>query len=211
VDELVLPVRGADSALSLAILAREEQGVEVETHDIIDLTRTLGEVRLTGVQVPPERIFPLAAGLLDHAAVALACDSSGGAAHILERTVSYLGTRKQFDRPIGSFQALKHRAATWKIQLEAVAALTRHACDLLDSAAGGRSATASCAKFSAAETYVAIAEDSVQLHGGIGFTWDHECHLFLKRSRLNCELFGGSTQHRERVAELAFGYTRKRV
>jgi alkylation response protein AidB-like acyl-CoA dehydrogenase len=215
VDEILLPVRHDDGGLSLALFARDSQGIRIESREVIDMTRTLAEVRLGSVSVSPERLFHLreqhVRALLDHAALALACDAIGGAGHILDRTVAYMGTRKQFGRPIGSFQALKHRAASWKIQLEGVTALTRHACDLIDSGEADGSAAASCAKFLACEAYVAIAEDSVQLHGGIGFTWDHECHLFLKRARLSCELSGSSTEHRERVAKLAFGYQRRRV
>jgi alkylation response protein AidB-like acyl-CoA dehydrogenase len=215
VDEILLPVRNAAGVISLALIERAGEGIRVESRPIIDLTRTLAEVRLSGVRVTRERLLPLGEqqwrALLDHAAAALACDAIGGARHILERTVAYMGARKQFDRPIGSFQALKHRVASWKILLEGVTALTRHSCELMDSADPGSSATTSCAKFSACDAYVAIAEDSVQLHGGIGFTWDHECHLFLKRAKLDSELYGCSTEHRERVAKLAFGYERSRA
>jgi alkylation response protein AidB-like acyl-CoA dehydrogenase len=212
VEEILLPVRNAAGVISLALIERVGDGVRIEGRQVIDLTRTLAEVRVSGVHVTRDRLLPLDEqqwrALLDHAAAALACDAIGGARHILERTVAYMGARKQFDRPIGSFQALKHRAANWKILLEGVTALTRHSCELMDSADPGSSATASCAKFSACDAYVAIAEDSVQLHGGIGFTWDHECHLFLKRAKLDSELYGCSTEHRERVAKLAFGYER---
>jgi len=207
VNELVVPLRD-DRGLCLAVLSRSDPTLQVVPFAGFDLTRTLCEVRLQGVEVPEERLIRLDEetwrGLLDHAGVALACDAVGGAARLLEDTVSYLGTRTQFDRPLGSFQALKHRAASWKVMLEGARALSRHAAELLASHDPARSQVASCAKVSGCEAYVAIAGDAVQLHGGIGFTWEHECHLFLKRARLSAVLFGSLIQHRERAAQFAF-------
>ncbi|MFG1192066.1 acyl-CoA dehydrogenase family protein [Xanthobacter flavus] len=207
-DLLFVPVVDAQGARHLAALAPGEAGVSVERRPAIDLTRDLCTVSLDGAVVPADRLLSLDAAqwsaLFDHAAVALACDAVGGALHILERTAEYMRTRVQFDRPIGSFQALKHRAATWKIQQEAATALARHAISLVGERAPGSSAAASAAKFYAGDVYAAIAGDAVQLHGGIGFTWEHECHLFLKRAKLGQVLFGSSTGHKERVAELLF-------
>jgi alkylation response protein AidB-like acyl-CoA dehydrogenase len=118
--------------------------------------------------------------------------------------VAYLGTRRQFDRPIGSFQALKHRVATWKILVEGISALARHCADLGAQGDAASSALSSSAKASATEAYMAVAGDAVQLHGGIGFTWEHECHLFLKRAKLNAVLFGSVIQHKDRAADFAF-------
>ena len=209
VDDLLLPVRDSAGRWWLAIIARESAGVHIESRPAIDLTRTLADITLSGVSAGPETLMALEdrswSALIDRAAVLTACDAIGGATHILERTIAYLGTRVQFDRPIGSFQALKHRAATWKILVESVTALTRHAAELTGSADAESATTASSAKFTACDAYVAIAGDAVQLHGGIGFTWDHECHLFLKRAHLNAVLHGRSRQHRERLAALAFG------
>jgi alkylation response protein AidB-like acyl-CoA dehydrogenase len=208
VQELFVPVQHSSGRVYLAIVSTGDRGCAIESRPIIDLTRTMAKVSLTGVRVPPEHLLPLDEAvwlrILDHASLALACDSAGGAARILEDTVAYLGTRRQFDRPIGSFQALKHRVATWKIQVEGISALTRHCAEL--SAQGGteRSALSSSTKASATEVYMAVAGDAVQLHGGIGFTWEHECHLFLKRAKLNAMLFGRVIQHKDRAADFAF-------
>lgn len=207
VDELLVPVAD-ERGPCLALLARCDEALEVIPCSSFDLTRTLCEVRLKGAEVGGGRLIrmheELWRGLLDHASVALASDAVGGAARILEDTVSYLGTRTQFDRPLGSFQALKHRAATWKVTLEGARALSRHAAELLCDHDPARSAIASCAKVAGCETYVGIAGDAVQLHGGIGFTWEHECHLFLKRAKLSAVLFGSVIQHKERAAQFAF-------
>lgn len=207
VDEVVVPVQD-ERGPCLAILARSDAALEVIPCASFDVTRMLCEVRLKGADARGGRLIRLHEDLwrrlLDHVSVALACDAVGGAARILEDTVSYLGTRRQFDRPIGSFQALKHRAASWKVMLEGARALARHATELLADQDPARSTMASCAKVSGCETYVGIAGDAVQLHGGIGFTWEHECHLFLKRAKLNAVLFGSALQHRERAAQFAF-------
>jgi alkylation response protein AidB-like acyl-CoA dehydrogenase len=134
----------------------------------------------------------------------MASDAVGGAARILTDTVTYLGERRQFDRPIGSFQALKHRAASWKIEVEAITALGRHCGELMDDHEPERSGMVSAAKARATEIYLQVAGDAVQLHGGIGFTWEHECHLFLKRATLDAALFGGILQHKDRSAQLTF-------
>jgi len=208
VANLLVPVSCGADQLCLAMVPRTDPTVLIEPRASIDLTRSLATVRLHGTPIPREGLLPLDAAswsaLLNHACLAVACDSFAGASHIFERTVAYLGTRRQFGRPIGAFQALKHRAASWKILLEGVQAMTEQAASLLASGAPDCSAGASIAKFSACDAYTAIAGDALQLHGGIGFTWEHECHRFLKRATLNAALFGNSSQHRDRVAECAF-------
>ena len=208
VEAILVPAEDSEGRVYLAIVGKGESGVQIGPRPVIDLTRTLADVRLADAPVDAERLLPLDpstwTALLDHASLAIASDAAGGATRILADTVAYLGVRRQFDRPIGAFQALKHRAASWKIAVEAVCAFTHHCAD---SMAGGnvtRSATASAAKASATETYVKVAGDAVQLHGGIGFTWEHECHLFLKRAMLDAVLFGGVMQHKDRAAELGF-------
>ena len=205
-DLLLVPIGDSAGQSGLAIVDRTSSGVEVVARATIDRTRTLNDVTFKDVEVPAERVLPLSAqhwdDLFDHVSVALACDSIGGAAHILEMTVEYLKTRVQFNRPIGSFQALKHRCASWKILQEAAHALTGNAAKMLAADdAGQRASWASSAKFYACDAYASIAGDAVQLHGGIGFTWEHDCHLFLKRAKLNQMLFGSAAEHQERVAK----------
>ena len=204
---LLLPVR-SERGIDLAIIDASATGVVVTSAPIIDLTRSMCAVTLEGVQTDNAHRLALTAEqwnrLLDHASVALALDSVGGGMHILERTVAYMSLRTQFGRPIGSFQALKHRAASWKVSLEGARALTTQAASQLASAAANASSLASAAKASACDVYTGVAGDAIQLHGGIGFTWEHECHLFMKRARLNAAWLGTPLQHRERVASLSF-------
>ncbi|MDX2276911.1 MAG: acyl-CoA dehydrogenase family protein [Hyphomonadaceae bacterium] len=195
---------GADGCV--AFIRRDQAGVSVQETPIVDLTRKMVRLKLDGVE-PISKIDVTQSQLAtvqDEIAVAVACDAIGGAQAILERTIEYLGMRMQFGRPIGSFQALKHRVAHWKVQLEAAAVLIRHAASAI-GAEEGASALSSGAKFYACDLYAAVAEDAIQLHGGIGFTWEHPCHLFLKRAKLNQQLFGDSIAHKERTARLAFG------
>lgn len=208
VELLAVPLALADGGAGLALLPAGQAGVTVVRRPGIDLTRDLCEVRLDKAVISDEQVLRLADAqwdaLADHASVALACDAMGAALHILERTADYMCTRVQFDRPIGSFQALKHRAATWKIWQEAATALAANAAAQVAAGVPEAGAAASAAKFYACDAFAAIAGDAVQLHGGIGFTWEHECHLFLKRAKLNLFLFGGSAFHKDRVAALLF-------
>ncbi|MET0657596.1 MAG: acyl-CoA dehydrogenase family protein [Steroidobacteraceae bacterium] len=205
---LLLPMTDGTGARVLAAVARSDIGVTVCERPCIDQTRTLSAISVLNTPVAETQILHLQPKawntLLDHASLAVACDAVGGAARILEQTVEYMKTRVQFGRPIGSFQALKARAAHWKIQLEAATALTGRAVEMFAVGDPEQSRWASDAKFYACDTYAAIAGDAVQLHGGIGFTWEHDCHLFLKRAKLNQVLYGTSTQHKERAAEMLF-------
>ena len=177
-----------------------------------DATRTLGRLRLDQHPVPAERLLAEGAAaeqlrerLMDHAALALAADSIGGAAAIFDITLEYLKTRRQFDRPIGSFQALKHRCATLRIRQRAAEASLLRAREASTGGIERPSTAASIAKFEACDAYLAIAAQAIQLHGGIGFTWEHSCHLFLKRAKLNQVMFGSSGWHQDRVASLCRG------
>ena len=121
-----------------------------------------------------------------------------------DNTIEYMKIRQQFGRPIGSFQALKHRVSTLKIGLEAASGLCGYAAEMMDAGDAERAVWASSAKFYACDTYVNVAAEAVQLHGGIGYTWEHECHLYLKRARLNQVLFGTSNEHKDEIAERVF-------
>lgn len=207
-DLLVLPVATRSGETRLAVIAAGTPGVTVASKPAVDLTRSLGRIDLTAVAVGQVDLIDMDqagwAALCDHAALGLACDAIGGAEALFEITNAYLKVREQFGRPIGSFQALKHRMADWTVRIEAVKALVRHAATMLASGDADASQLASGAKAYACDIYADFAGDAVQLHGGIGFTWEHPCHLFLKRAKLDQHLFGDGKFHRDRVAELAF-------
>ena len=191
-----------DGRTQALILEPGADGLKREGRDLVDRTRDFARFDLAGVVVPAERRLPADAAalgerLLSHAALALAFDSLGGAEHVFEITVDYLKVRTQFGRPIGAFQALKHRCADLKAELEMARALATEAADSAGSADFDRKA--SLAKAIVGDLYVRTAGEAVQLHGGIGFTAEHPCHLFLKRAKLNQAVFGSSAFHRDRA------------
>ncbi|HEY8352637.1 MAG TPA: acyl-CoA dehydrogenase family protein [Sphingomonadales bacterium] len=207
-DLLALPVETAAGRRDFVLLPPDAAGVAVAPQPLFDLTRNMAAISLDHVQVAPEQVLTLDSAdwdrLVDHADIALAADAVGGMQHIFEITVEYLKVRQQFGRPIGSFQALKHRAANWKVLQEAAIALAANAVSFVARQGDGAGAVAAAAKYYCSNVYADIAGDAVQLHGGIGFTWEHPCHLFLKRAKLNQVLFGGTSAKQDKVAALAF-------
>jgi alkylation response protein AidB-like acyl-CoA dehydrogenase len=200
----LLPV-ATETGPGLALIARSAQ-VETQTLPAADRTRNVASLSCRNVEVPLEQVLSgaeaatLSQLLADEARLLIASDSIGGAQAILDATVDYLKIRVQFGKPIGSFQALKHRCADHKVSLEASKRLLKRAA--VEADAGQRGTWAGLAKFSACDCYAALAGDGVQLHGGIGFTWEHSAHLYLKRAMLNQFLHGDSAQQQDRVAEL---------
>jgi alkylation response protein AidB-like acyl-CoA dehydrogenase len=135
---------------------------------------------------------------LDLAVIALAGEQAGGARRILDITVEYLKTRIQFGRPIGSFQALKHFAADLLLEVESATSAARHAAAEQEAAGDAAGGAVALAGFACAEAFETTALHAIQMHGGIGFTWEHPAHLFLRRARSGAQLFGGPRMHRER-------------
>ncbi len=170
-------------------------GVLIEERSIWDESRRLFDVALDGYQISADLVLAEGTGakamhdlLSPSAHIALAADCLGGANAILESTIEYLNTRRQFDRPLAMFQALKHRAADMKILLSAAEALFWSRVNNADSSGVEMGAM----KAHAARAYCDIVEEAVQLHGGIGLTSEHHCHLYLKRAMLNAVLCGDS-------------------
>ncbi|MET0378487.1 MAG: acyl-CoA dehydrogenase family protein [Spongiibacteraceae bacterium] len=205
---LLLAAHDGDGKLTWVLLDVTASNADIERRNTLDLTRHFATLSCDALTLPIASV--LATGdsalalqnrLIDHAALALASESNGAAQTIFDKTIEYMKTRTQFDKPIGSFQALKHRVASLKVKMEAAKAATRAAVQHVVSD-DDASKWASIAKFTACDTYEAVAYDAVQLHGGIGYTWEHDCHLFLKRAKLNQQLFGDTQWHRDRTATL---------
>jgi len=140
--------------------------------------------------------------LADRAAVALACDSVGVAEAMLDATVAYAGVRQQFGRPIGSFQAVKHMCADMLVELTVARELLAGAVGAVATGGppGAASAAASMAKSQVGAMAVDVVGTALQLHGGIGYTWESDVHVYLKRAALNRALFGSPRAHRRRLA-----------
>ena len=139
----------------------------------------------------------LAAGCL-----MIAADSLGGAQACLERTVAYAQERVQFGRVIGSFQAVKHRLADMMVEIEQSRSAVYWAACAMDEGSDEAAMAVHAAKAFACDTYQKCAGEMIQLHGGIGFTWEHDAHLYFKRARSNASLLGTPDWHREEVAKL---------
>jgi alkylation response protein AidB-like acyl-CoA dehydrogenase len=206
---MVVFARDSTGKLSAVVVDRKQVTVELAPTRIHDATRSLALASFNACEIATENVLAegdaaiqLEDHLIDHAAIALACDSIGGAFAIFALTVEYLKNRTQFGRPIGSFQALKHRCATLKVGLEASRAMLTAALEERNQHSGYCSTYASLTKFHACDMYVTASAEAIQLHGGIGFTWESPCHLFLKRAKLNQALFGDSAWHQDRAARL---------
>jgi alkylation response protein AidB-like acyl-CoA dehydrogenase len=198
VQRLLLPARDADGAMVLIDTDTDtDAGVTVTGQPVLDETRRFATVAAEGVaadNVWRFRTADDARGLTQRAALAVACDSLGIAQAMLDATVSYTGMRQQFGRPIGSFQAVKHACADMLVQVSVARQLVTNALGTMDLE------TVAKAKSYACEVAVDIAGKAMQLHGGIGYTWESGVHTYLKRAALNRSLFGSPRQHRAVLA-----------
>ena len=207
---LLLLARDPDGIPVIAALAPGEAGLSVSPQPVLDQTRRLALVTADGARVSREAAWRFGAEpwacvrrLLDRAAVAVACDSLGVAGAMLDATVGYARVREQFGRPIGSFQAVKHACADMLVQVSVARELVAAAAQRLAEDAPGDPATsvaASMAKSYACAAAVDVAGKAMQLHGGMGYTWEAGIHVFLKRAALNRSLAGSPAAHRRRLA-----------
>ncbi len=187
------------------LVERDAEGVSVSRQASIDPTRRLYSVSLEGVRVPAENTLPAAGeeylAVFMRACVALAAESTGLAQRTLEMAVAYAKDRKQFGRPIGSYQAVSHRCAQMLLETENARSAVYGAAWAADAQPDSLPRAASMAKAYASDAGWRVPDASIQVHGGIGFTWEHDLHFFLKRGRANAATFGDAKWHRERVAD----------
>lgn len=181
-------------------------GVTLRTLETLDLTRSWSVLELE-LTVPAERWAAAPAGTVAYLDDALAfyrkMDALGAAERLLEQTVEYAGQRTQFGQPIGSFQAVKHHCANMALQTEAARAALWAAAVALDGTdPAGRAAAVSAAAAYAGEATSTVASTALQVHGGIGFTWEHDLHLLTRRIKVDELLNGSVSTHRRRLARL---------
>jgi alkylation response protein AidB-like acyl-CoA dehydrogenase len=201
---------GAAVDVLLVVVAREgvyavegdQPGVVRRGRVTLDQTRRLADVELNGAVATP---LPDADAqlLVDLCLVALAVESAAAASACLDMTVEYLKVRHQFGRPIGSFQALKHRCADLAAQVAGAASTAWYAAAAVASGSDELPVVAPLAKLVCADTLMAVAAEAIQMHGGIGFTFEHDAHLYLKRGKADQQLYGSSSQLRRRLARQA--------
>lgn len=206
VADLVVIATEDKSLIALPVATR---GISIQRQANLDLTRPFARVTFATVTVPDAAVLgtPGSAGpaidrLLAAAAGLLAAEQTGGAAFCLSSTVAYAKQRVQFGRLIGSFQAVKHALADMMVMVEAARSAALYAAAAIDE--GGRELieAASVARAWCSDAYQHCAAEAIQLHGGIGFTWEHHAHLYFKRARSSSTWFGDAAMHREKLARL---------
>jgi alkylation response protein AidB-like acyl-CoA dehydrogenase len=182
----------------------DADGVTVLAQPSIDPTRRLSSVRFEGVAVLAEDSLdgagPDFLPVFNRGCVALAAEQTGIAQRTLEMAVEYAKDRQQFGRPIGSYQAVSHRCAQMLLETENARSAALYAAWTADAEPESLNLSASMAKAYASDAGRRVADASIQVHGGIGFTWEHDLHFFLKRATANASAFGDAKWHRERVA-----------
>jgi alkylation response protein AidB-like acyl-CoA dehydrogenase len=213
-DVLVVAARTSEGSrpedgVSLFLVPKGAAGLETKLLPTMDQTRKLCEVSLRDVRVPGTALlgardagWAALARVLERATVALCAEMCGGAQRVLEMTTEYAKIRVAFGKPIGTYQGVKHRAADMLVDVENAKSLTYYAAWAVDENVADAALAASMAKAYVTDAYRKVAGAGIQLHGGIGFTWEHDLHLYFKRAKSSEFTFGDSTYHRERVAQL---------
>ena len=213
-DALVVVARTSEGptpedGTSLFLVPKATSGVNVKLLPTMDQTRKLCEVTFKDATVPADALmgakgaaWPTLTRVVERATVALCAEMCGGAQRVLDMTTEYAKIRIAFGKPIGAYQGVKHRAADMLVDVENAKSLTYYAAWAVDENAPEAALAASMAKAYVTDAYRKAAGAGIQLHGGIGFTWEHDLHLYFKRAKSSEFTFGDATYHRERVAQL---------
>lgn len=198
-DLIVVPIK--DSLYAVPV-----SNCDIEPHEVFDGARRLATIR---AEATSDTLLPGSTGRTDRlavrAAVAAAATLVGIGAHLVETTVDYVRQREQFGRPVGSFQAVKHQLSNAYLALEFVRPTTWVAAHLVASGSDEAAMAAAVAKSCASEAEKTANDSALQCHGGIGFTWEHDLHLWLKRGKALEQAYGTPLEHRARIAHAIFG------
>jgi len=199
---------GGTEGISLFVVPADTAGIERRFLPTMDQTRKQAEIVLRNVRVPGAAVmgnegegWPLLSRTLDRAAVALSAEQVGGAQRCLDMSVQYAKERIQFGKPIGSFQALKHKCADMMLRVESARSASYYAGWAAAVEDAELPVLASLAKSYCSDAYFFCAAESVQIHGGVGFTWEYDVHLHFKRAKSSETLLGDAAYHRELVAQ----------
>jgi len=204
-----VPGSKGEEGVSLFLVDAKTPGVSVTMLKTMDQTRKLGEVTFKGVKVGAEGLlgakgtgWTLLQRVADRAKVGLAAEMCGGAQRVLEMSVEYAKVREQFGKPIGSFQAIQHKCANMLVEVESSKSITYYAAWAVANDVAEAPLAAAMAKAYTSDAYRHTAGEGIQIHGGIGFTWEHDMHIFFKRAKSSEVSFGDATWNREIVAQL---------
>jgi alkylation response protein AidB-like acyl-CoA dehydrogenase len=205
--DIALVIADRGSGPGMFAVDRSAHGFSAEPIESLDLTRQMARLSFEEAPAvaidlgdqPSERIRRI----LDLAVIAVAAEQLGGAQRCLDIAVGYAKIREQFGRPIGSFQAIKHKCADLLMNIEAARSALLFAAAAADSDSEETSIAASTAKVWCSRAFTQAAKENIQIHGGIGYTWEHDAHLYLRRAKTSEMVFGSPAFHRRRVATLA--------
>lgn len=212
-DHIVVAARTSAGAnpeegVTLFLLDRNTPGLSVTQLKTVDMTRRLCHLALEGVRVPagrvlgtPEQGWPALRRVLDHALAGLCAEMVGCGQKALDMSVAYAKERVQFGRPIGSFQAIKHKCVDMMVAVENARSLTYYAAWAVDENAPEARQAVAMAKAYCSDMAKYVTSEAIQVHGGIGFTWEHDMHLYHRRALASEALFGSAPVHREVVAQ----------
>ncbi|MBF6236203.1 acyl-CoA dehydrogenase family protein [Nocardia otitidiscaviarum] len=207
---VLVPVRTGDRG-RWCLLDADAAGLRVEPLEPLDHSTPLARVVCSNVTVAPEKIFSPRENVLDLAAVLVAAEAAGIAGWCLETATEYAKVREQFGKKIGEFQAVKHICAWMLCRAEQIRAVAADAADAVDTGSSELPLAAAIALAVSLDAAVETAKDCIQVLGGIGFTWEHDAHLYLRRAVALRQLLGGSARWRARVAELTLQGQRRTV
>ena len=210
-DYLVVAARtrgAGEDGISLFLVKGRPAGMSVKALDTLDLTHKWYEVKFDGVKLGADALVgeadqgwaPLRKAM-DWATAGLCAEMVGGAQKVLEDSVEYAKTRQQFGKPIGIYQAVSHKLADMLLEVESAKSVTYYAAWAVDADAPDRSLACSIAKSYTSDAYRHATAGGIQVHGGIGFTWEHDMHLYFKRAKASEVTLGDPTFHRELVAQ----------
>ena len=206
---VVARTRGeGEDGITLFLVKGNPAGMSVRPLETLDMTRRWSEVRFDGVQLDaetmmgaPGKAWPRLKRALEWATAALCAEMVGGVQKVLETSTEYAKTRHQFGKPIGIYQAVSHKLADMLVLSESGRSATYYAAWAVDADASDRALASSMAKAYVSDAYRKVAGDGIQVHGGIGFTWEHDMHLYFKRAKSSEVTLGDATYHRELVAQ----------
>jgi alkylation response protein AidB-like acyl-CoA dehydrogenase len=203
------PVEGAAVAdIAVVVAGDDVLAIELDASNrppaeaAMDGTRVLSWLTLDEARATLIGGAALATEILDRGAVGASAEILGGSDRVLEMAVQYAKDRVQFDQPIGSFQAIKHRCADMLVDVEGMRSSTWYAAWAISAGDPDASAAASTAKVWSSDAAKRVMASGLQVHGGIGFTWEHDLHLYMKRSQFDRLSYGDAVYHRERLAGL---------
>lgn len=197
-----------EEGLTLFAIERDRPGIAVNALKTMDQTRRLYEVKFNNVAATAGDVvgtigqgWKTLSTVLDRGKVMLAAEMIGGAQRVLDMTVEYAKIRVQFGRPIGSFQAVQHKCANMMVDVEGARSAVYYAAWAVSNDVAEAPIAAAVAKAAASDAYRRVSAEGIQCHGGIGFTWDHDLHLYFKRAKSSEFTFGDATYNRELIAQ----------